>query len=189
MAESWLKLVGLFWERPSRDCASQHHHSGCLCLHLCSWYSWELGCHGNSGVHLEEWDLSMEFVFCTPGCMQCMLLFSFSQGSFFSPAGCHCFEMSSTSPFTERRAGKGMLPVSFPFLHCGPGIQVPRRLELGFSFSITTWAACPLWGVAELQTDFRSAFGGADGILCEGEQHRSFPVQLLYCTAKQGEAT
>lgn len=82
-----------------------------------------------------------------------------------------------------------MLPVSFPFLHCGPGIQAPRRLELGFSFSITTWAACPLWGVAELQTDFRSAFGGADGILCEGEQHRSFPVQLLYCTAKQGEAT
>lgn len=53
------------------------------------WHSWELGCLVNSGVHLEEWDLSMGFVFCTPGCVQCGLLFSLSQGSFFCPTGCH----------------------------------------------------------------------------------------------------
>lgn len=112
----------LLGETFQRVCISAPPLSGCFCLHPCSFHSWELGCHGNSGVHLQEWDLSMEFVFCTPGCMQCVLLISLSQGSFFSPAGCHCFEVFSTSPFTERRAGEAVLPVSFPFYHCGPGI-------------------------------------------------------------------
>lgn len=123
----------LLGEAFQRLCISAPPLCECLCLCPCSWHSWELGCCGNSGVHLEEWDLSMELVFCTPGCVQCMLLFSLSQGSFFSPAGCHCFEMFSTSPFTEK-SREGCATCFFSILSLWSWNLGPKKAGAGLFF-------------------------------------------------------